>query len=163
MGTVSAYNMANIHSAFGRGNDLNSYRGTTWWTDGGSSGTFGVTPIYMSEFMGKRPDNPDPYPYDSVISVTFDGSYPSAYAYPGTSFGHSVNYIILGGGSYQILDLWYADSGQHHGAMNVSIDGNLGLSAMTYNGSGNWRYTAGSAILSVPGTYTFRFEASTNT
>lgn len=46
--------MAAIHTEFGRGYDLNSYRGTPWWTDAGGSGTFSAGTIYMSEFYGKR-------------------------------------------------------------------------------------------------------------
>lgn len=160
MGTVSAYNLNNIHACFGLGYNLNAYRGVTWWTDGGSTGTFGVTPIYMSEFLGKRPDNPDPYPYDSVHSLTFDGS---GQAFPGTVFGHSITYVELGGGSNQVINLIYSDGNPHHGAMNFSVDGYWGMRAMGYIGSGIWRVDTGSTIVSTPGTYTFRFEATTNT
>lgn len=53
-----AISISQINSEFGRGNDLNSYRGTTWYTDAGSSGTFSSGAISMSEFYSKRPTAP---------------------------------------------------------------------------------------------------------
>lgn len=50
--------MAMIHAEFGRGYDLNSYRGTLWYTDGGASGYFSSGAIYMNEFYGKRLTSP---------------------------------------------------------------------------------------------------------
>lgn len=47
-----------INTEFGRGTNLNSYRGTTWWTDSGSSGTFSSGAISISEFYGKRVSAP---------------------------------------------------------------------------------------------------------
>ena len=46
--------MSQINAEFGRGNNLNAYRGTTWYTDAGGSGTFSSGAISMSEFYGKR-------------------------------------------------------------------------------------------------------------
>lgn len=53
-----ALSMSAINAEFGRGNNLNSYRGTTWFTDAGASGTFSSGAISMSEFYGKRPTSP---------------------------------------------------------------------------------------------------------
>lgn len=58
--------MSQINAEFGRGNNLNSYRGTTWFTDAGGSGTFSSGAISMSEFYGKRPTSPR-----VAISYTF--------------------------------------------------------------------------------------------
>jgi hypothetical protein len=48
--------MSQINSVFdGRGNNLNAYRGTTWFTAAGGSGTFPSTPISFSDFYLKGP------------------------------------------------------------------------------------------------------------
>jgi hypothetical protein len=48
--------MSQINSVFdGRGNNLNAYRGTTWFTAAGGSGTFPSTPIAFSDFYLKGP------------------------------------------------------------------------------------------------------------
>lgn len=54
-GTIT---MAQINAEFGRGNNLNAYRGTTWYTDAGGSGTFSSGAISMSDFYGKRATSP---------------------------------------------------------------------------------------------------------
>lgn len=53
-----AISMSQINAEFGRGNNLNAYRGTTWYTDAGGSGTFSSGAISFSEFYSKRPTNP---------------------------------------------------------------------------------------------------------
>lgn len=50
--------MSQINAEFGRGNNLNAYRGTTWYTSGGSSGTFSSGAISFSEFYGKQATSP---------------------------------------------------------------------------------------------------------
>lgn len=52
--TISA-----INAEFGAGNNLGAYRGLTWYTDGGGSGTFSTVAISFNEFYGKRSSNPD--------------------------------------------------------------------------------------------------------
>jgi hypothetical protein len=47
-----------INAEFGRGNNLNAYRGTTWYTDAGGSGTFSTGALSMSDFYGKRATSP---------------------------------------------------------------------------------------------------------
>jgi hypothetical protein len=54
-GTIT---MAQINAEFGRGNDLNSYRGTQWYTAAGGSGTFSTGSISMSDFYGKQLASP---------------------------------------------------------------------------------------------------------
>jgi hypothetical protein len=46
--------ISQINSEFGLGNSLSSYRGVTWYTDAGGSGTFDSTNLDMSEFYSKR-------------------------------------------------------------------------------------------------------------
>ena len=50
--------ISQINSEFGRGLNLGSYRGTTWYTDAGSSGTFTSTNLGFDQFYGKRVDAP---------------------------------------------------------------------------------------------------------
>ena len=50
--------MSAINAEFGRGTNLNSYRGTVWYTDAGATGTFSSGAISFNEFYGKRPDAP---------------------------------------------------------------------------------------------------------
>jgi hypothetical protein len=47
-----------INAEFGRGNDLNSYRGTQWYTAAGGSGTFPAGAISFSDFYGKQLASP---------------------------------------------------------------------------------------------------------
>jgi len=54
-GTIS---IQQINAEFGRGNNLNAYRGTTWWTPAGASGTFPSGAIAMSDFYNKQPNSP---------------------------------------------------------------------------------------------------------
>lgn len=54
-GTLS---ISQINTEFGRGNNLNAYRGTTWYTDAGGSGTFSSGAISISDFYGKRATSP---------------------------------------------------------------------------------------------------------
>ena len=50
--------MSEINAEFGLGYNLNAYRGVTWYTDAGASGTFDSTNIDFAEFYGKRKTAP---------------------------------------------------------------------------------------------------------
>jgi hypothetical protein len=51
--------IAQINTEFGRGNNLNAYRGTIWYTDSGQQGVFSIgSPISLGDFYGKRPTAP---------------------------------------------------------------------------------------------------------
>jgi len=52
--TSGTITIAEINSEFSLGNNLNAYRGTKWYKDDGSSGTFPTGAISMSDFYGKR-------------------------------------------------------------------------------------------------------------
>jgi hypothetical protein len=56
-----------INNEFGRGRNLNAYRGTQWFTDDGSSGTFTSSNLGFNQFYGKRPDAPWRYGTGSSI------------------------------------------------------------------------------------------------
>jgi hypothetical protein len=62
--------MSEINAEFGRGNNLNAYRGVTWYTDTyGVSGTFSSGTIYIGDFYNKRASSP-PAPYLAQGTVT---------------------------------------------------------------------------------------------
>lgn len=50
--------LAQINAEFGRGLNLNSYRGTQWWLDNGTTGTFPTGAISFSDFYSKRGTSP---------------------------------------------------------------------------------------------------------
>ena len=47
-----------INTEFGRGTNLNAYRGTGWYTDAGGSGNFSSGALSISEFYNKRLTSP---------------------------------------------------------------------------------------------------------
>lgn len=50
--------LADIDGEFGLGTNLGAYRGVTWYTDAGSTGTFTNTNLGMDQFWGKRATSP---------------------------------------------------------------------------------------------------------
>lgn len=106
--------ISQINSEFGRGLDLGSYRGTVWYTDAGSSGTFTNTNLGFDQFYGKRATAPYRY---------------------GTGYGSFSNYgtygylflYVSGGQPNRGFQVWlYATtSGQPTGlAVSGTLDGN---------------------------------------
>jgi hypothetical protein len=61
--------MNDINSEFSRGRDLNSYRGTTWYKDDYTSGSFGSGSISMSEFYSKRSTSAIPPKFTKTITT----------------------------------------------------------------------------------------------
>ena len=84
--------MSDINAEFGRGTNLNSYRGTQWFTDEGGEGTFSGGAISMAEFFGKRVDSPGPPPAE--VSVDPAPGYYSFYSLDTShEFTMSANYF----------------------------------------------------------------------
>ena len=73
--------MSTINSVFdGRGNNLNAYRGTTWYTAAGGSGTFSSGAISFNDFYNKGPSPARTFSLASMVDV--DGvAFPPASAY----------------------------------------------------------------------------------
>jgi hypothetical protein len=67
-----ALSLNQINNEFGLGRNLNAYRGVTWYTDGGSSGTFTSSSLGFNQFYGKRPDAP--YKYGTGSGLYSPGS-----------------------------------------------------------------------------------------
>lgn len=53
-----ALSLLAINAEFGRGLNLNAYRGTTWFTDAGATGTFTSSNLGFDQFYSKRPTSP---------------------------------------------------------------------------------------------------------
>jgi hypothetical protein len=88
-GTISIYD---INSVFGRGTDLNSYRGTTWYTPGSiTMGTFSSNAISLSDFYNKQANDPA-----SSGSNTF--STPGTTSFTVPLFRNSLTIYVWGGG-----------------------------------------------------------------
>ena len=102
-----------INAEFGRGNDLNSYRGTTWYTDAGGSGTFSTGAISISDFYGKRATSPT---FTATISSHYDQLNLRSWAISAGWNGSSAAIITLAGG------YWIYSS-------------NTGVAALTIDGS----------------------------
>jgi hypothetical protein len=63
--------MSTINSVFdGRGNNLNAYRGTTWYTAAGGSGTFSSGAISFNDFYNKGPS-----PAVTISLASLNGAY----------------------------------------------------------------------------------------
>ena len=89
-----AISISQINAEFGRGNNLNAYRGTTWYTDAGGSGTFSSGAISMSEFYSKRatPAFTVAYSGGFVNGLFFD----EAFYYAGAAAGAGIRWNTNG-------------------------------------------------------------------
>lgn len=69
-GSNSSISLAEIQNEFGRGNNLGAYRGTNWFTDDNTQGSFPASPnpISFADFRSKRKTNPVT-PYNRVITA----------------------------------------------------------------------------------------------
>jgi hypothetical protein len=79
--------MSQINAEFGRGNNLNAYRGTAWYTDAGGSGTFSSGAISFNEFYSKRAT--------PVGSVAISNQSVLNFLYSGLGGGNATGYYQL--------------------------------------------------------------------
>jgi len=113
MGTVAASGKlgldADINHAFNLGDDLNVYRGKTWYYSGNlTTGTFSAGTIHFSDFYGKQPNDP---------------------ATPG-----SVTYTTVGSGTFTVplyrhtlkIEIWGGGGGGGAGNHDGEYDGSAG-------------------------------------
>jgi len=82
-----AISMSQINAEFGRGNNLNAYRGTAWYTDAGGSGTFSSGAISFNEFYSKRAT--------PVGSVAISNQSVLNFLYSGLGGGNATGYYQL--------------------------------------------------------------------
>lgn len=86
-----------INAEFGRGNNLNAYRGTTWYTDAGGSGTFSTGALSISDFYGKRATSPL---FSATIYSHYDQLNLRSWALSNGWNGSSAAQITLASGYY---------------------------------------------------------------
>lgn len=130
-----------INNEFSLGRNLGVYRGVTWYTDGGSSGTFTNTQLGLNQFYGKRPTAP--WLYGTGSGSYSPGSPPST---NGVTFTY-----VNGGQPFAAFEIYltFASSGQPTGLL---FTGNL-------DGSGNFAISnnvTGPYWFPVPQTNTFQ-------
>jgi hypothetical protein len=71
----NSLSMSQINSVFdSRGNNLNAYRGTTWYTAAGGSGTFSSGTISFNDFYLKGPSPAFTVSLADMTGLTFTGS-----------------------------------------------------------------------------------------
>jgi len=82
-----AISMSQINSVFdGRGNNLNSYRGTSWFTAAGGSGTFSSGAISFNDFYNKGPSAARTFSLASLLEI-FGEANSGGTAYSEYAFG----------------------------------------------------------------------------
>ena len=79
--------LLDIDGEFGIGTDLGSYRGVTWYTDAGGSGTFTNTNLGMDQFYSKRATPPTPPISIAYVYNTYSTANSLSYTFSGVSFG----------------------------------------------------------------------------
>lgn len=121
-GTIS---MSQINAEFGRGNDLNSYRGTTYYTSSAGPFTFPSGTISFSDFYGTQLAAPSlSYSVTEASSGNFLG-YANNSSFPGV-FGSISSTSTFGG---RTIQGWYY----------FNIKGNIQVQfAITGNQTGTW-------------------------
>lgn len=67
--------MSAINTVFSRGTDLNSYRGTAWYTAAGGSGTFSSGTISFNDFYSKGPSPAITVNINALSGVTYTANY----------------------------------------------------------------------------------------
>jgi hypothetical protein len=95
--TSGPLSIQQINAEFGRGNNLNAYRGTVWYTDAGGSGTFSSGAISISDFYGKRATSPT---FTATIYSHYDQLNLRSWALSAGWNGSSAAIITLAGGYY---------------------------------------------------------------
>ena len=101
-GQNSSISFAQIQEEFSRGTNLNAYRGTGWFTDSNTSGTFPAGAISFSDFRSKRVASPvtansrvitanELYtvPVFNTMTITVRGGGGGGQGYRGVPFGNS--------------------------------------------------------------------------
>lgn len=73
--TSGALSISDINNEFALGTNLGSYRGVTWYTDAGASGTFASSNLSMSDFYGKRRTAPGSLTGSPTSSSGFDDTF----------------------------------------------------------------------------------------
>jgi hypothetical protein len=124
-----ALSLNQINNEFGLGRNLNAYRGVTWYTDAGASGTFTSSNLGFNQFYDKRPTAP--WLYGTGSGSYSPGSPPSS---NGTTFTY-----VNGGQPFAAFEIYVISttSGQPTGLVLFgNLDGS-GSFATSSNVSGS--------------------------
>ncbi len=140
-GSGSSLSMSEIDAEFGRGKNLNSYRGTTWWKDDFTTGTFSSGSISISDFYSKRLTSPIPSAY--LIGMRYTGTrWQSFRSYDGGTTtvdlgllptGTSTPYFVVSNGTTIVL-------GDSLSNLQVKVSTDSGVSWSAYSVPSPGRY-----------------------
>lgn len=119
--------MAQINGEFGRGYSLSQYLGTSYFV-GTNQGTFPGGPISFSNFYGTQVSSSDPYTLTSSNTVTINPIGSGG----GIFFGR--NFIIAPSTTNGLIT-YYMDGQRHHTNLQISIDGVIGRTQLSWNGN----------------------------
>lgn len=89
--------MSAINTEFGRGNNMGAYRGTSWYTDAGASGTFSAGTIKYSDFYGKRKTSPT---NNISLTITSNTADVNIFTLAGSPAGTSNVTVTINSGVY---------------------------------------------------------------
>jgi hypothetical protein len=104
--TSGAISMSDINSVFGRGNNLNAYRGTTYYTASTGPNTFSSGAISFNNFYGTGPSSNVVVSLASVPasnSVSAYGQYPSVADF---TFSRNGGWSFSGNNGEEYSGLW---------------------------------------------------------
>jgi hypothetical protein len=154
--------MAQINAEFGRGNNLNSYRGTTYYTASGGPFTFSSGTINFSDFYGTQvnaplfsftiPGNQDQANLRTLaLNAGWNGSSPvqatsNNWIYSSTTAAAALTIDGSWPGGVTFINNYYvAGMGGNGGAGNggAGLAGGLALAVSTYVTIYNYSYIAG--------------------
>jgi hypothetical protein len=120
-----AITIAQINAEFGLGNNLNAYRGVTWYTDAGGTGTFSSGALSMNAFYSKRATAPSTSHSVTEGSYSVTNGFSSNSAFSGGTFGSMSPTTTLGGRTIAVFSrtdvkgstfCYFGVSGSHTGS-----------------------------------------------
>ena len=138
-----------INNVFGRGLNLNAYRGTTYYTSTAGPFTFSSGAISMSSFYGTGPTANITYTVATGGTITTSGNYKIHTFTGGGTFtvnqvgtDSSASYLIVAGGGGGGGRIYTGGGGGGAGGL---LTGNVTLSATNYGvgvgGGQGWRHS----------------------
>jgi hypothetical protein len=142
--------MAEINAEFGLGNSLSAYRGVTWWTSGGATGTFSSTNIKYSDFYGKQKAAPS---YEVTYFVAgsggggggqfWDGIQYAGSGGGGGSGGYLNGSVVLAKGNVLSISVGAGGPGGSYNSDNASNGSPSSCNGQTATGGGRggWGFT----------------------
>lgn len=147
-----AIGISDIHNEFGRGHDLNAYRGVPWYTEAGGSGHFSSGQISMAEFFGKRSSPPPVQVYTHTIKGGV-GTY--SYVTENVDFGTAIS------NRYVVVGAWSSDNDAPT-PTTATVGGQPTTRVTVRTGSGAYALFITNSPFTAGGVQTVRFNLSAN-